>query len=88
MFIFFVCVFILYFIEWKRIMNASSAATLFRRVILREQQLEIPLRFKMDLHSDVEEREKAVIAFYKTQRTKWASPLHCVLEGKNVSLNF
>ncbi|XP_042607988.1 uncharacterized protein LOC109082021 isoform X1 [Cyprinus carpio] len=67
--------------EWKRIMNASSAATLFRRVILREQQLEIPLRFSMDLHSDVEEREKAVIAFYKTQRTKWASPLHCVLEG-------
>lgn len=69
-------------------MNASSTATLFRRVILREQKLEIPLRFKMDLHSDVEEREKAVIAFYKTQRTKWASPLHCVLEGKNVSLNF
>lgn len=46
-------------------MNASSAATLFRRVILREQQLEIPLRFSMDLHSDVEERDKAVIAFYK-----------------------
>lgn len=88
MFMFFVCVFILYFIKWKQIMNASSAATLFRRVILREQKLEIPLRFKMDLHSDVEEREKAVIAFYKTQRTKWASPLHCVLEGKNVSLNF
>lgn len=40
------------------------------------------------VHSDVEEREKAVIAFYKTQRTKWASPLHCVLGGKNVSLNF
>lgn len=68
--------------------HSRSAATLFRRVILREQQLEIPLRFSMDLHSDVEEREKAVIAFYKTQRTKWASPLHCVLEGKNVSLNF
>lgn len=46
-------------------MNASSAATLFRRVILREQKLEIPLRFKMDLHSDVEESDKAVIAFYK-----------------------
>lgn len=69
-------------------MNASSAATLFRRVILREQQLEIPLRFSMDLHSDVEEREKAVIAFYKTRTTKWASPLHCVLGGKNVSFNF
>lgn len=69
-------------------MNASSAATLFRRVILREQQLEIPLHFSMDLHSDVEEREKAVISFYKTQRTKWASPLHCVLGGKNVSLKF
>lgn len=37
---------------------------------------------------DVEEREKAVIAFYKTRTTKWASPLHCVLGGKNVSFNF
>ncbi|CAL8387479.1 unnamed protein product [Boreogadus saida] len=35
----------------------------------------------MDLASDVGDREKAVLTFYKIKRTKWAAPLHCVLEG-------
>ncbi|XP_056441380.1 uncharacterized protein LOC130378700 [Gadus chalcogrammus] len=67
--------------EWKETLNASSAATQFRRCLLREQELETPIRFSMDLASDVGDREKAVLAFYKIKRTKWAAPLHCVLEG-------
>ncbi|CAL8236937.1 unnamed protein product [Arctogadus glacialis] len=67
--------------EWKETLNASSAATLFQRCLLREQELETPIRFSMDLASDVGDREKAVLAFYKIKRTKWAAPLHCVLEG-------
>ncbi|CAL8270011.1 unnamed protein product [Arctogadus glacialis] len=67
--------------EWKETLNASSAATLFQRCLLREQELETPIRFSMDLASDVGDREKAVLAFYKIKRTKWAAPLHCVLGG-------
>jgi hypothetical protein len=52
-----------FFIEWKEILNASSAATLFRRRLLREQELEKPIRFSMDIESDVEDREKAVLVF-------------------------
>ena len=74
----------MFFIEWKEILNASSAATLFQRRSLREQELETPIRFSMDLASDVGDREKAVLAFYKIKRTKWAAPLHCVLEGHNI----
>ena len=74
----------MFFIEWKEIFNASSAATLFRRCLLREQGLEKPIRFSMDIESGVEDREKAVLAFYKIKRTKWAAPLHCVLEGHNI----
>ena len=69
------------------ILNASSAATLFRRNLLREQELEKPIRFSMDIESDNEDREKAVLAFYKSKRTKWAAPLHCVLEGRNIYLS-
>ena len=47
---------IVYFIEWKEILNASSAATLFRRNLLREQELEKPIRFSMDIESDNEDR--------------------------------
>ena len=77
----------MFFIEWKKILNASSAATLFRRRLLREQELEKPICFSMDIESDVEDREKAVLAFYKSKRMKWAAPLHCVLEGRNIYLS-
>ena len=82
-----ICYCIVYFIEWKEILNASSAATLFRRRLLREQELETPIRFSIDIETDVQDREAAVIAFYKQKRTTWAAPLHCVLEGRNIYLS-
>ena len=57
------------------ILNASSAATLFRRNLLREQELEKPIRFSMDIESDNEDREKAVLTFYKSKRTKCPTSL-------------
>ena len=52
--------------------------------MIREQEGEPALKFTMDLHSEVTDRESAVIAFYKRKRNKWAAELSCVLEGTNI----
>lgn len=67
--------------DWKQIKDPSAAATLFRSQTLGDNEGQKSLIFVMDLHSDIADREKAVIGFYKTSIRNWASPLKCILEG-------
>lgn len=64
------------------ISDPVRAADVFRRWIIGCQETEKPLRFSADIRRDAVEREMSIISFYKTSRMKWASPLHCVLEGE------
>ena len=63
----------MFFIEWKEILNASSAATLFRRNLLREQELEKPIRFSMDIESDNEDRNSSS-RFLQEQENEMGCP--------------
>lgn len=42
--------------EWKQISRASAAVALFRRQALRKSEREKPLRFVMDIQSDIADR--------------------------------
>lgn len=71
-----------FFSEWKIIHDPTRAAVLFRQRLLEQHEKEKKLKFTMDMRGSVVDREKAIICFYKSHGANWASPLHCVLEGR------
>ncbi|XP_046901909.1 uncharacterized protein LOC124484836 [Hypomesus transpacificus] len=59
----------------------QRAAVLFKRSLLAKEVDSEPLKFSLDLRQSVEDRERAIICFYKANTTNWARPLRCWLEG-------
>ncbi|KAJ7983964.1 hypothetical protein DPEC_G00368400, partial [Dallia pectoralis] len=66
---------------WKGIADPAKAVVLFRSLLLCQKEQENVLRFSMDIQMDVDEQDRAIICFYKSNKVDWARPLHCKLQG-------
>nr|XP_029132010.1 G2/M phase-specific E3 ubiquitin-protein ligase-like isoform X3 [Labrus bergylta] len=66
--------------NWKIIKEPTLAAQVFKDNLLSEHATGKPLKLKMDVRESEEDRERALLSFYKQQQ-EWACPLHCTLDG-------
>ncbi|XP_065809230.1 uncharacterized protein [Labrus bergylta] len=66
--------------DWKLIKEPTLAAQVFKDNLLSEHATGKPLKLKMDVRESEEDRERALLSFYKQQQ-EWACPLHCTLDG-------
>ncbi|XP_072563412.1 G2/M phase-specific E3 ubiquitin-protein ligase-like [Paramormyrops kingsleyae] len=66
--------------DWKLIKEPAQAAKVFIENLLSEHASGKPLQLRMDLWNFEEDRERALLSFYKQQQ-EWACPLHCTLDG-------
>nr|XP_020483627.1 G2/M phase-specific E3 ubiquitin-protein ligase-like isoform X5 [Labrus bergylta] len=66
--------------DWKIIKEPTLAAQVFKDNLLSEHATGKPLKLKMDVRESEEDRERALLSFYKQQQ-EWACPLHCTLDG-------
>ncbi|XP_076848299.1 uncharacterized protein LOC143493638 [Brachyhypopomus gauderio] len=66
--------------EWGLIENPVQASKVFKESLLGEHASGRPLKLKMDIRDTEEDRERALLSFYKEQR-EWACPLQCALDG-------
>ncbi|XP_065805904.1 uncharacterized protein [Labrus bergylta] len=66
--------------NWKIIKEPTLAAQVFKDNLLSEHATGKPLKLKLDVREREEDRERALLSFYKQQQ-EWACPLHCTLDG-------
>ncbi|XP_057712511.1 uncharacterized protein LOC130929422 [Corythoichthys intestinalis] len=66
--------------DWNIIKDPSLAVQVFKEKLLQEHETGKPLKLRMDMRDSEEDRERALLAFYKQQQ-EWACPLQCILEG-------
>ncbi|XP_039870765.1 uncharacterized protein LOC120723398 [Simochromis diagramma] len=66
--------------DWVVIKDPAHAAKVFRENLLREHASGTPLQLRMDVRDSEEDRDRALLSFYKQQQ-EWACPLHCTLDG-------
>ncbi|XP_010773940.1 uncharacterized protein isoform X6 [Notothenia coriiceps] len=66
---------------WKTILCPQAAATLFKRHLLRKNEVEPPIRASVDIREDQESQSREILAFYKSPQVDWARPLRCTLQG-------
>lgn len=58
---------------------------MFKEDILSQHATGKSLCLTMDLGDNAEERERAVLTFYKKANVEWACPLTCTLKGNSVT---
>lgn len=68
-------------VEWQLIPDPIKAISQFRETQLSNHATQAPLNLHMDMRSTPEERDRALISFYKKTHVEWARPLNCRLEG-------
>ena len=61
--------------------NPTEAAKRFKEDIFKTHATGKPLSLTMDLGDSAEERERAILSFYKMANVDWACPLTCTLKG-------
>ncbi|XP_077953639.1 uncharacterized protein LOC120812556 [Gasterosteus aculeatus] len=69
------------FPDWKILSNPSDAAKTFKENILSQHATGKSLYLAMDLRDSAEDRERALLSFYKMANVEWACPLTCTLKG-------
>lgn len=69
------------FLEWKDEKDPEKAAETYRRDLLQQSETYRSLKYVMDMHESPEEKERAVVVFYKQNNINWASPLCVFLKG-------
>ncbi|XP_074519367.1 uncharacterized protein LOC141785115 [Halichoeres trimaculatus] len=69
------------FPDWKIEPDPTEASVKFKEEILNQHATAKPLSLVMDLRESAEERERAILSFYKMAHVDWASPLTCTLKG-------
>ncbi|KAK1891877.1 G2/M phase-specific E3 ubiquitin-protein ligase [Dissostichus eleginoides] len=67
--------------DWKSEPDVDKAAKLYKSKFLSQNENKKALLLRMDLRDSAEDQERSLISFYKAQKTEWASPLNCKLEG-------
>lgn len=66
---------------WITEEDPTKATKLFCASIREVHQDGDYLNLKMNLHESLEERNRALVSFYKRPKTQWANPLRCKLVG-------
>ncbi|KAL1277175.1 hypothetical protein QQF64_023848 [Cirrhinus molitorella] len=74
--------------DWKLEPGPKEAAKKFRDDILNKHATGKPLSLVMDLGDSAEDRERAILSFYKMACVDWASPLTCTLKVPGGTLLF
>ncbi|XP_034095626.1 uncharacterized protein LOC117561984 isoform X4 [Gymnodraco acuticeps] len=69
------------FSDWRIAPDPTEAAKMFKEDILSQHATGKSLCLTMDLGDSAEERERAVLTFYKKANVEWACPLTCTLKG-------
>lgn len=64
------------FSEWKAEKDPEKAAETYRRDLLQQSETFRSLKVVMDMHESQEEKERAVVVFYKQNNT--TGPVHFV----------
>ncbi|XP_026101665.1 uncharacterized protein LOC113073000 isoform X1 [Carassius auratus] len=67
--------------EWKAEKDPEKAAETYRRDLLQQSETYRSLKYVMDMHESPEEKERAVVVFYKQNNINWASPFCVFLKG-------
>ncbi|CAB1437079.1 unnamed protein product [Pleuronectes platessa] len=67
--------------DWKITTNAKEAARAYKEAILSQHASRKALSLIMDLGDSAEDRERAILSFYKMAHVEWACPLTCTLIG-------
>ncbi|CAB1431213.1 unnamed protein product [Pleuronectes platessa] len=67
--------------DWKIATNAKEAARAYKEAILSQHASRKALSLIMDLGDSAEDRERAILSFYKMAHVEWACPLTCTLIG-------
>lgn len=68
-------------LEWKREPDVKMAAQMFRNYKLKDADQKPTLVLTLDLHNTEEERERAIISFYKQTNVDWTRPFEVCLKG-------
>ncbi|XP_051989522.1 uncharacterized protein LOC127648798 isoform X2 [Xyrauchen texanus] len=67
--------------DWKFEPDPTEALKKYREIILRKHETGKELSLQMDMRESPEDRERAILTFYKTANVEWACPLKCTLHG-------
>lgn len=68
-------------LDWKMEPDAKKAARLFIRSLRKDYEQGEPLTLRLDLRESPQDRDRAILSFYKQPRVQWANPLQCRLDG-------
>uniref|UniRef100_A0AAV2JPI3 Uncharacterized protein n=1 Tax=Knipowitschia caucasica TaxID=637954 RepID=A0AAV2JPI3_KNICA len=66
---------------WKIEPDPTEAVKIFKQDILQKYSTGKPISLTIDLGDSAEDRERAILSFYKMAHVEWASPLICTLKG-------
>ncbi len=69
-------------LDWKCEPDATEASKKYRGNLLNTHERGKELLFQMDMRDSPEDRERAILTFYKMANVEWACPLKCTLHGR------
>ncbi|XP_067223162.1 uncharacterized protein [Chanodichthys erythropterus] len=67
--------------DWKFEPDATEASKKYRQNLFKTHESGKELSFQMDMRESPEDRERAILSFYKMANVEWACPLKCTLHG-------
>ncbi|CAL8342117.1 unnamed protein product [Arctogadus glacialis] len=67
--------------EWKLEPDAKAAAKMFQTHLLKDADQKPTLKLTLDMHVTEEDRERAIIGFYKQTNIDWTRPFEVQLKG-------
>ncbi|CAL8235939.1 unnamed protein product [Boreogadus saida] len=67
--------------EWKLEPDTKAAAKMFQTHLLKDADQKPTLKLTLDMHVTEEDRERAIIGFYKQTNIDWTRPFEVQLKG-------
>lgn len=68
--------------EWRTVSDPKQAARIFSQELFDRDKNSRSLFLSLDIREDKEVQDQHLVAFYRRNNVKWASPLCCKLYGK------
>ena len=67
--------------EWKLEPDAKAVAKMFQTHLLKDADQKPTLKLTLDMHVTEEDRERAIIGFYKQTNIDWTRPFEVQVKG-------
>ncbi|CAL8326338.1 unnamed protein product [Boreogadus saida] len=74
--------------EWKLEPDTKAAAKMFQTHLLKDADPKPTLKLTLDMHVTEEDRERAIIGFYKQTNIDWTRPFEVQLKGLHLHLDY